>query len=55
MAIVKATWAAYSSVLSLNLKNADNWMENSSFAKCQKIGGVNLLVKKILQSLSDLF
>ena len=45
MDIVKATWAAYSSVLSLNLQNADNRMENSSFAKCQKIGGVNLLVK----------
>ena len=47
MAIVKDTWAAYSSVLSLNLKNADNRMENSFFAKCQKIGGVNLLVKEI--------
>ena len=44
MAIVKATWAAYSSVLGLSLQNADNQMENSSFAKCQKIGGVNLLV-----------
>ena len=47
MAIVKATWAAYSSVLGLNLQNADNRMENSSFAKCQKIGGANLLVKEI--------
>ena len=46
MAIVKATWAAYSSVLGLNLQNADNRMENSSFAKWQKIGGVNLLVKE---------
>ena len=44
--IVKATWAAYSSVLGLNLQNANNRMENSSFAKCQKIGGVNLLVKE---------
>ena len=46
MAIVKDTWAAYSSVLGLNLQNADNQMENSSFAKCQKVGDVNLLVKE---------
>ena len=49
MAVVKATWAAYLSVLArpINLQNADNRMENSSFAKCQKIGGANLLVKEI--------
>ena len=30
----------------LNLQNADNQMENNSFAKCPKIGGINLLVLK---------